>query len=112
MPVIGIAKRFEHIYLRGRKEPIIFSRHSSILHLIERLRDEAHRFAVTYHRKLRSKKLRRSALDDIGGIGEKKKLLLLNRFGSVENIRKAGIEELSSLKGIDIKTAKKIRNAF
>lgn len=112
LPVIGIAKRFEHIYLRRRREPIIFSQHSPILHLIQRLRDEAHRFAISYHRKLRSKKLRGSILDDIEGIGEKRKRLLLNKFGSVGNIKKAGIKELSSLKGIDIKTAKSIRNAF
>lgn len=112
LSVIGIAKKFEHIYLRKRKEPIIFSEHSPVLRLIQRLRDEAHRFAVAYHRKLRRKTLRRSALDEIEGIGKKRKRLLLNRFGSVENIRKAGVEELRSVKGISIKLAKSISNAY
>lgn len=112
IPVIGIAKKFEHIYLKKRKEPIIFSQSSSILYLIQRLRDEAHRFAISYHRKLRSKKSRGSILDDIEGVGEKRKKLLLNKFGSVENIKKASIKELCSLKGIDIKTARKIVETF
>lgn len=112
IPVIGIAKRFEHIYLKKRKEPIIFSQHSSVLHLIQRLRDEAHRFAIDYHHILRRKKVTRSILDDIEGIGEKRKALLLKRFSSVENIKRAGIKKLCSLKGIDIKTAQKIRGRF
>ena len=112
IPVIGIVKRFEHIYLRKRKEPIIFSERSPVLHLIQRLRDEAHRFAIGYHRKLRSKKLSMSILDGIEGIGEKRKKILLNRFGSIENIRKASIEELSFPKGIDAKTAGRIRHSL
>lgn len=112
IPVIGIAKKFEHIYLKERKEPIIFSRGSPVLHLIQRLRNEAHRFAIGYHRKLRGKRLTVSVLDGIEGIGEKKKKILLNRLGSLENIRNAGLGRLTSLKGIDIKTAKRIRNAF
>jgi len=112
LAVIGIAKRHEHIYIKGRKEPIIFSRHSSVLHLVQRLRDEAHRFAITYHRKLRGKRLRRSVLDGIEGIGEKRKKLLLNRFGSVENIRKASIEQLVSIKGITPQLAKQIWGRF
>ena len=108
LTVIGIAKRFEHIYLKDRKEPVIFSRHSAVLHLIQRLRDEAHRFAVKYHRRLRSKRSRGSVLDGIDGIGEKRKNLLLGTFGSVENIRKAGAEGIASLKGIDKKTAERV----
>lgn len=110
IPVIGIAKRFERIYVKGRKEPIIFSQESPLLHLIQRLRDEAHRFAINYHHILRSKKLKRSILDKIDGVGEKRKGMLLNKFGSVLNIKKAGIEELRSLKGIDAKTAGKIKS--
>ncbi len=109
IPAIGIAKRFEHIYLKGRKEPVIFSHRSAVLDLIQRLRDEAHRFAIRYHRKLRIKKLSISALDNIEGIGEKRKRILLNRFDSVESIKKAGIKELSSLRGMNIKTAKRIK---
>jgi excinuclease ABC subunit C len=109
IPVIGIAKRFEHIYLKKRKEPVIFSKNSATLHLIQRLRDEAHRFAISYHRVLRGKKLKKSILDDIEGIGEKRKHTLLSKFGSVENIKKAGIDKLSSVKGIDEKTAMRIK---
>ena len=109
IPVIGIAKKFEHIYLRDRKEPLIFSRRSPMLRLIQRLRDEAHRFAIGYHHKLRRKKVEKSALDHIKGIGKKRKRTLLSKFGSVANIKKAGTKELSSVKGINIKTAKRIR---
>jgi len=109
IPIIGIAKRFEHIYIKGRKEPIVFLQYSPVLHLIKRLRDEAHRFAIAYHHILRSKKLIKSVLDDIEGVGEKRKKSLLNRFGSVENIKKASIEELCSLKGIDLKTAERVK---
>ena len=112
LTVIGIAKRFEHIYKKDRKEPIIFSRHSSVLHLVQRLRDEAHRFAITYHRHLRGKKLKMSALDGIEGIGPKRKRLLLGIFGSVENIKKASLEDLISIKGIDKTTATRIKDVL
>ncbi len=87
IPVIGIAKRFEHIYLKKRKEPVIFSERSAVLHLIERLRNEAHRFAIAYHHKLRSKKLTASLLDGIDGVGEKRKKALLRKFGSIRKIK-------------------------
>ena len=112
VPVIGIAKKFEHIYLKERKEPIVFSRSSPILHLIQRLRDEAHRFAIGYYHVLQSKKLSKSLLDSIEGVGEERKKLLISKFGSVENIRKADMGELCSIKGINIKLAGKVRSCL
>ena len=109
IPVIGIAKKFEHIYLRKRKEPIVFSKNSPMLHLIERLRDEAHRFAIGYHHLLRSKKVKESILDKIEGIGDKRKKTLLKKYPSLENIRKVSLRELSSLRGMNIKTARRIK---
>jgi len=112
IPAIGIAKRFERIYLRKRSEPVVFSRRSAVLRLVQRLRDEAHRFAVSYHRRLRRGKLTLSALNDIKGLGEKKKRLLLRTFGSVKGIRKASRKRLVSVKGIDNKIAEGIRKKF
>jgi len=112
IPVVGIAKRFERIYLKHRKEPILFSHRSPVLHLIQRLRDEAHRFAVTYHRMLRGKRLSLSVLDNVEGIGKARKKVLLNAFGSVENIKKAPMERIITLKGIDKKIAARLKRVL
>ncbi len=93
IPLIGLAKRNEEIYVEGRSEPMILPRRSLALRLLQRARDEAHRFAIDYHRKLRSKGLRRSELDGIPGIGEKRKTALLVEFGSLESLRKAPVEK-------------------
>jgi len=105
IPVIGIAKEYEHIYLKDRREPITLPKESKTLHLLERIRDEAHRFAISYHKSLLSKGLGSSELDGIEGVGEKRKRLLITHFGSVDKIRSADIEELMRVKGIDEKTA-------
>jgi excinuclease ABC subunit C len=94
LPVIGLAKRNEEIFIPGRKEPIVLDRHSPALRLLQALRDEAHRFAIGYHRDLRSKRLQESLLDDIPGVGEKRKKLLLEKFGSVKRLRKATAEQI------------------
>jgi excinuclease ABC subunit C len=99
IPVIGLAKRIEEIFLPGRKEAIILERDNPALQLLQRLRDEAHRFGVAYHRDIRSKQAIRSALDDIPGIGPKTKKLLKAKFGAVANIRKTSIDDLSSVVG-------------
>lgn len=112
IPVIGIAKEFEHIYTKDRKDPLILPRDSKALHLLERIRDEAHRFAIRYHKALRSKRVSRSELEDIPGIGNKRKKILLERFGSIGKIRSLTIEELLSAEGIDEKTAKNIVGYF
>jgi len=92
------------------EEPVRFKRNSPVLHLFQSIRDEAHRFAITYHKTLRRKTLRHSALDEITGIGEKKKRDLLNYFGSVEKIRQSTVEELCQVRAIDKKTAIQIVN--
>ncbi|OGL39633.1 MAG: excinuclease ABC subunit C [Candidatus Schekmanbacteria bacterium GWA2_38_11] len=92
------------------EEPVRFKRNSPVLHLFQSIRDEAHRFAITYHKTLRRKTLRHSALDEIPGVGEKKKKDLLNYFGSVEKIRQSTVEELCQVRAIDKKTAIQIVN--
>ncbi len=93
-PVIGLAKEHEHIFLPGRQSPLILPLDSEALKLLMRIRDDAHRFAVSYHKKLRKKSLKGSILDDVPGVGEKRKRLMLERFGSVEEIKKASLEDL------------------
>ena len=100
LPTIGLAKQFEHIFVPGKSEPIILQKNNPALHLIQRVRDESHRFAVNYHRKLRSKDLTHSVLDEVPGIGPKRKQALLSRFGSIEKIQKASLDELLAVKGM------------
>ncbi len=107
-PIIGLAKREEEIFLPGQSEPVIIPLHSTALHLLQRVRDEAHRFAVNYHRKLRSRRLTHSMLDDIPGVGPGRRQSLLQHFGSLGKIRKATIGQLKEVEGISTKTARKI----
>jgi excinuclease ABC subunit C len=108
--IISLAKKFEDIYIAPDIEPIRLKRDSPPLKLLQRIRDEAHRFAVTYHRNIRDKKLTSSVLDTIPDIGEKTKKLLIKHFGSVENISKASAEELTAVRGVGDQTAAKIYN--
>ncbi len=94
IPVVGLAKRMEEVYMPGRPEPLRIPRDEEALHLLQRVRDEAHRFAITYHRKLRSRSMIDSTLDDVSGIGPTRKKALLRRFGSLKRIRAASREEL------------------
>lgn len=112
IPIIGIAKEFEEIYLPNSKRPIIIPKNNRALHLLQQIRDESHRFAITYHRKLRSKAIRASSLDDIVGIGKKRKMNLLKEFGSVDNIKKASVEELTKIKGMNSKIAENVYNYY
>ena len=112
IPVIGIAKEFEHIYMKDRKEPLILPRDSKALHLLERIRDEAHRFAITYHKGLRSKMIEFSELDEIRGIGRKRKKALIERFGSVDGVKAASLEELLKVKKINARVAKSVFDHF
>ncbi|MBO5722328.1 MAG: excinuclease ABC subunit UvrC, partial [Lentisphaeria bacterium] len=89
LPVIGLAERNEEIYIPGRTEPLVLDRHNPGLRVLQAIRDEAHRFAISYHRDLRQKRLTESLLDDLPGVGEKRKLALLKAFGSVRALRKA-----------------------
>ena len=108
LPTIGLAKQFEHIFVPGKSEPIILQKNNPALHLIQRVRDESHRFAVNYHRKLRSKDLTHSVLDEIPGIGPKRKQALLSHFGSIEKIQEAGLDELLAVKGMTHRIAEHI----
>jgi len=110
--IISLAKKFEEIYIVPDTEPIRLKRDSLPLKLLQRIRDEAHRFAVTYHRNIRDKKLTSSVFDTIPDVGEKTKKLLLKHFGSIEKITKASIEELKKINGIGDQTAAKIYNFF
>ncbi|MBO4779618.1 MAG: excinuclease ABC subunit UvrC, partial [Selenomonadaceae bacterium] len=94
IPVVGLAKQFELIFVEGSSLPIELPRDSQALKLVQRLRDEAHRFAITYHRKLRRARNLKSALDNVAGIGVKRRTELLKNFGSLEKIKSASIEEL------------------
>ena len=105
LPIIGLAKRFEHIFLPGRSDPIVLRRDNPTLHLIQRLRDEAHRFALAYHRRRRSRALSHSILDEIPNVGVKRKQALLQHFGAVEKIRRASLDELLAVKGMPYNVA-------
>ena len=98
--VVGLAKRLEEVWVPGEEFPVVLPRTSEGLYLLQRLRDEAHRFAVTFHRQRRSKAMTASRLDGIPGLGEKRRKALLNRFGSVKRIRQASVEELAAVPGI------------
>src|SRR6266853_834263 len=106
-PVASIAKKEEILYVLGQEdEPIVLERHSPVLHLIQQLRDETHRFAVTFHRQRRGKRQTQTALSEIPGVGVKTAQKLLKEFGSVANIQRAGLQKLSSV--ISRKSAEKI----
>jgi excinuclease ABC subunit C len=96
---IGIAKKEEVLFTRDRAEPIVFPENDPALLLIERIRDEAHRFAITFHRKARSMRDLRSQLDDVPGIGPRRRRALLTAFGSLAGVRRATREELASVVG-------------
>ncbi len=110
LELASLAKREEELFRPGKKEPILLPRNSEVFFLIQRIRDEAHRFAISYHKKLRSKLIRNSVIDFIPGIGEKRKKQLLSKFKSIEHIRKAEIRELKEIPGIGEKTACKIKD--
>jgi len=109
IPVIGLAKENEDVFIPGKSEPVDFPRTSAALYLLQRIRDEAHRFALTYHQKLRSKRNIASALDGVPGIGPKRKKALLKQFGSVKGIKEATKEDLLTVSGITDKIAEAIR---
>ena len=105
----SLAKKEEEIFQPGSKEPVLLPRDSEAFFLIQRIRDEAHRFAITYHKRLRSRQIENSVLDFIPGIGEKRKKQLLSKFKSINHIREAEIKELKQIPGIGEKTANKIK---
>jgi excinuclease ABC subunit C len=112
VPICGLAKENEEIFLPGRPDPILLPRDSQALFLVQRIRDEAHRFAITFHRAKRSKAAFKSGLDDIAGVGPVKKKALIRQFGSVKAVKNATIEELTSVEGINASLAEQIKAAL
>ena len=112
VPVCGLAKREEEIFVQDMDEPILLPRTSEALYLLQRVRDEAHRFAITYHRKLRGKAVRRSVLDAIPGIGPKRKRALLRKFGSVRGIREASVDDVAATVGFTRGLAETVKRSL
>ena len=109
IPIFGLAKRLEEIFLPDQEESILLDRKSPALHLIQRVRDEAHRFCITHHRGLRGKASIHSQLEDIPGIGPKRRKALLTKLGSMKAIREATEEELLKVPGNNQAAAKAVR---
>jgi excinuclease ABC subunit C len=112
LAVVGLAKEREEIFLPGREEPILLSTTSPALYLMQRLRDEAHRFAITYHRSLRAKAATHSAFDDLPGVGPKRRASLLRVFGSAKRVREAPLEQIAAVPGIGSALAAKIKTGL
>lgn len=112
VPVVGLAKQFEWIFREGESDPVILKKDSPALYLIQQIRDEAHRFAITYHRNLRNKRNKLSLLDNIEGIGPKKRKALYDKFKDLAGIKAAGIAELITVPGINEKLAVAIKRYF
>jgi excinuclease ABC subunit C len=109
IPTIGLAKEFEEIYRPGEKEPLRLSRDSGALKLLQRVRDESHRFANTYNAQLRLRKISESLLDEFPNIGERRKAALLRKFGSVQRMRLASVEKIAEVPGFGGKAAAELK---
>jgi excinuclease ABC subunit C len=107
--VVGLAKRLEEVWVPGEPDPVILPRTSEALYLLQRVRDEAHRFAIAYHRQKRSKRMTTSALDEVPGLGQSRKAALLKHFGSLKKLREASIDEISVVPGVGRRTAEAVR---
>jgi len=112
IPVVGLAKQHEEIYVQDVSDPVILPRTSEALYLVQRIRDEAHRFAITYHRDVRRRTGMQSALDTIPGVGPKRKKALLKRFGSVRAIREASVDEIAATVGFTMALAERVKTAI
>ena len=112
IPIIGLAKEFEEIFVPNSSFPIIIPHDNEGLQLLQRVRDESHRFAITYHRQLRAKKMEESPLDNIAGVGKKRKMALLKEFKDIDHIRDASIEDLAGVKGMNEKVASNVYEYF
>src|SRR5207244_12594184 len=105
----AIERSPERVFLPGQKNPVVLRQNTSELHLLARLRDEAHRFAITFHRKLRRERNFRSMLEEIPGIGDKRKRALLSHFGSLKRIRAASAEEIAQVEGFNLQLAERVQ---
>ena len=112
IPIVALAKEREELFRPDRPDPILLPRTSQGLYLVQRVRDEAHRFAVTYHQKVRARRAVRSLLDEIPGVGPARKRALLRKFGSVRGMREAGVGDLAAVAGVGPALAKKIKEAL
>ena len=112
MAVVGLAKRLEEVWLPGDPDPVILPRTSEGLYLLQRVRDEAHRFAITYQRQKRGKRMIESLLDDVPGLGEARKKALLRQFGSLKRLRAASVEEIATVPGIGPTVAQAVVDAL
>ncbi|TLP98836.1 excinuclease ABC subunit UvrC [Nesterenkonia salmonea] len=108
MPVVGLAKRLEEVWVSDDEFPLVLPRTSEALYMLQRIRDEAHRFAIAYHRTTRSKKMTASALDEVPGLGPKRRAAVVAHFGSVANLTRATAEEIAEVPGLGLETAQKI----
>jgi excinuclease ABC subunit C len=111
IPVVGLAKRLEEVWVPGQEDPVILRRSSEGLYLLQRIRDEAHRFAITHHRSRRSKSMVESLLDEVPGLGEVRRRTLLKHFGSLKKLREAEIADIAQVPGIGPTTAAAIKDA-
>jgi excinuclease ABC subunit C len=109
VPAVGLAKQEEEIFFPHKSDPLILPRHSQGLYLVQRIRDEAHRFGITAHRARRSKQGLASQLDSIPGIGPTRRKALLKHFGSMDKIREATLEELAAVKGMNTGAAESVK---
>ncbi|MBR0288731.1 MAG: excinuclease ABC subunit UvrC [Selenomonadaceae bacterium] len=112
VPVVGLAKQFELIFVEGSSIPVELPRDSQALKLMQRIRDEAHRFAITYHRKLRRKRNLKSELDNVAGIGQKRRTELFKKFGTLAKIKSATVEELSAVPSMTLAAAESLKKFF
>ncbi|OZC83334.1 excinuclease ABC subunit C [Rhodococcus sp. 06-418-5] len=110
--VVGLAKRLEEVWVPGEEDPVILPRTSESLYLLQRVRDEAHRFAITFHRSKRSRRMTASALDSVRGLGESRRTALVAHFGSVANLKRATVAEIVEVPGIGETTAKSVLAAL
>ncbi|HEV7721483.1 MAG TPA: excinuclease ABC subunit C, partial [Iamia sp.] len=108
IPAASLAKRFEEVYLPGQADPVRLPRQSEALYLLQRIRDESHRFAITFHRELRDKRMTKSVLDDIPGLGETRKKRLIKEMGGTRAVQAASLEELKALSWLPDKVAEAV----
>ncbi|EME17435.1 excinuclease ABC subunit UvrC [Rhodococcus triatomae] len=110
--VVGLAKRLEEVWVPGEDDPVILPRTSDALFLLQRVRDEAHRFAITFHRSKRSRRMTASALDSVKGLGERRRTALVTHFGSVARLKEATVEEITAVPGVGVATARAVLAAL
>ena len=112
VPVVGLAKQQEELFFPHKSDSLMLPRHSQGLYLVQRIRDEAHRFAITAHRNRRASRRKRSVLEEIPGIGPKRRQQLLRQFGGLQELSRAGVEDIARVEGVSVKLAEQIYHAF